>query len=281
MDGEAAVVHPYQGLAAWVDVFDPGPWNRPERTMGAFARRGVRTVFVQTSNHTRPRAIHRPRSLARLLGAARRHRIDVVGWYLPGFDDPARDWRRVRAALGYESPAGDRFDGFALDIEAIVVRDVAVRNRRMLRLSSRLRRLTAGRRPVGAIVPDPVTQRYWPRFPWRAVRYHYDVLLPMAYWTFRVSGARDVHRYSRAAVRAVRARTGDSAVPVHPIGGIASDATPAEVGAFARAAAGAGAVGASLYDAPITTAEQWRRMKASSWPVHTRLTGAGENDGHD
>jgi hypothetical protein len=260
MDAEAASLNAYRGLAAWVDVFDPGPWNRPERTVRALARRGVTTVFVQTSNHSRARAVHRPRSLARLLGAADRHGVDVIAWYLPGFDDLERDWRRVRAALTYESPAGHRFDGFALDIEATVVRDVGVRNRRMLRLSSRLRRLVGEGRAVGAIVPDPVTQRYWPRFPWRAVRRHYDVLLPMCYWTFRVAGERAVQRYAREALRAVRVRSGDPAVPVHVVGGIADAASTAEVAGFVSGAVGFRAAGASLYDAPITRRAQWRRM---------------------
>ena len=79
----------------------------------------------------------------------------------------------------------------------------------------------------------------------------------------------------------------DPDVPVHLIGGIASDATNREVGGFARAAVDHRALGASLYDAPITSAGQWRRMQqvarmsGSSRPPHSGLTPAGENAGHD
>jgi hypothetical protein len=254
-----ASADPYRGLAAWVDVFDRAPWDRPERTIGAFARRGVRTVFVQTSNYRRRAAIHRPAALSRLLGSAERRGIDVIAWYLPGFRDPRRDWRHIKAAVTYESASGHRFDGFALDIESTAVADIGVRNRRMLRLSSRLRRLVGNRYAIGAIVPDPVMQRYWPRFPWRAVGRRFDVVLPMCYWTFRLAGEARVYRYARAALRSVRARTHPS-VPVHVIGGIAGEASGPEVRGFARAAVDFRAAGASLYDAPITRPGQWRSM---------------------
>jgi hypothetical protein len=141
LDARGSTADAYRGLAAWVDVFDPGPWNRPERSIAKLARKGVTTVFVQTSNYRLAQPVHRPRALSRLLSAAERRDVDVIAWYLPGFEDPRRDWRRVRAAVSHESGSGHRFDGFALDIEATAVRSIAVRNRRMLRLSSRLREL--------------------------------------------------------------------------------------------------------------------------------------------
>lgn len=253
---------PYHGLAAWIDIFDHAPWARPAVTVRRLAGRGVGTVFLQTSNYRQPHAVHRPARISRLLAAARRHGVSVIAWYLPGFADLRRDWLRVKAAVRYASPAGDRFDGFAMDIEATAVADVATRNRRMLRLSDRLRRLTGTGYGLGAIIPDPVGQRYWPRFPYRAVRARYDAILPMSYWTFQQRGAAAVYRYARRAVRLIRARTADPAVPVHLVGGIAGQASVAEVGAFTRATIDAGAAGASLYDAPITSERQWARLGA-------------------
>lgn len=252
---------PYRGLAAWVDIYDRGPWERPELTVRGLARRRVGTLFLQTSNHRQPGALHRPRTISRLLAAADRAGIETVAWYLPGFDSPRRDWRRVKAAVTYVSRTGRRFDGFALDIEATVVRDIATRNRRMLWLSSRLRRLVGKRSAIGAIIPDPVTQRYWPGFPYRQLRDRYDVFLPMAYWTPFTGGPAQVYRYTRRAIRLIRARTGDRSVPVHVIGGIAGHASVGEVRGFVRAAMRFSAAGASLYDAPITTAAQWRRLR--------------------
>jgi hypothetical protein len=251
----------YGGLAAWIDIYDHGPWARPAQTIRHLARRGAGTVFVQTSNHRQRRPLHRPAALSRMVGAADRAGMRTIAWYLPGFDRPRRDLRRVRAALSFAGAGGQRFDGFALDIEATAVRDVAVRNRRMLWLSRRLRRLAGDRAALGAIVPDPVTQRYWPRFPYRRVRALYDVFLPMSYWTPHVSGQAQVHRYTSAAIRLIRARAGDRTVPIHVIGGIANLASAAEVRGFGRAARERGAAGASLYDAPITSAAQWRQLR--------------------
>jgi hypothetical protein len=200
-----ANVSSYHGLATWIDLFDAGPWDRPAHTARRLARRGVRTLFVQTANYRQPRRLHRPEALGRMLRSAHRHGMHVVAWYLPGFQDPARDWRRTRAAVSYESAGGHRFDGFALDIEATAVRDIAVRNRRMLQLSDRLRRLVGERYPLGAIIPDPVSQRYWPGFPYRPVRARYDAILPMAYWTGQASGDPHVGRRTCRALRLPRA----------------------------------------------------------------------------
>jgi hypothetical protein len=250
----------YGGLAAWIDIYDHGPWARPVQTIRRLARRGAGTVFVQASNYRQRRALNRPAALSRMLAAADRAGLRTIAWYLPGFDRPRRDLRRVRAALSF-AEGGRRFDGFALDIEATAVRDVAVRNRRMLWLSRRLRRLAGDRAALGAIVPDPVTQRYWPRFPYRRVRALYDVFLPMSYWTPHLSGEAQVHRYTSAAIRLIRARAGDRAVPIHVIGGVANLASAAEVRGFGRAARERGAAGASLYDAPITSAAQWNQLR--------------------
>jgi hypothetical protein len=259
--GQGNASSTYDGLGAWIDIYDHRPWQRPELTVRALARRGVGTVFVQTSNYRQRRALHRPDALTRLLAAAERLGLRTVAWYLPGFDRPGRDWRRVKTAVTHVTPRGDRFDGFALDIEATVVGDIAVRNARMLNLSRRLRRLVGEQAALGAIVPDPVTQRYWPRFPYRSVRALYDVFLPMAYWTPHLRGAARVYRYTSAAVRLIRLRTADAAVPVHVVGGIANQASATDVAAFTRAALEAGAAGASLYDAAITSAAQWAPLE--------------------
>jgi hypothetical protein len=199
-----------------------------------------------------------------MLAAADRVNVRTVAWYLPGFDRPRRDWHRMRAALDFVAAEGQHFDGFALDIEATAVADIAVRNRRMLRLSDKLRRSAGPDAALGAIIPDPVTQRYWPNFPYRRLRARYDVFLPMAYWTPFASGARRVYRHARGAIEAIRARTCDPSVPIHVIGGIANRASVAEVGGFARASLTFGAVGASLYDAPITSTAQWRQLQTVS-----------------
>ena len=166
-----------------------------------------------------------------------------------------------KRAVTFASGNGQFFDGFAMDIEATVEPKIAVRNRRAIALSDRLRRYVGEDYALGAITPDPVTQRFWPSFPYKKLRARYDVFLPMAYWTFRTRGERRVHRYTRDALAIVRAKTNDEKVPVHVIGGIASDASVAEVRGFARAAVKFDALGASLYDFPITSQGQRTQMQ--------------------
>lgn len=83
----------------------------------------------------------------------------------------------------------------------------------------------------------------------------------MAYWTFHSRGGAQIFRHARDTLRMIRARTGDPTVPIHLIGGIANEASPAEVRGFARASVQFGAAGASLYDAPITSPLQWSLLR--------------------
>ena len=251
----------YRGLASWVDMYDKGPWKHPERTARRMAKRGTRTLFLQTSNYRKRNNIYKPGAMSRLLEASHARGMKVVAWYLPSYSGAKRDWRRTKAAVTFTSVMGESFDGFAMDIEATAEPNVAVRNRRAIALSDRLRSFVGDEYALGAIIPDPVTQRFWPNFPYKELNARYDAFLPMAYWTFRTGGKRRVYRYTRDALSIVRARTNDETVAVHVVGGIASAASAAEVRGFTSAAVRFGATGASLYDFPITDADQWTHLQ--------------------
>ena len=259
--GPTSELETYGGLASWVDMYDKGPWKNPERTARRMAARGTATLFLQTSNYRKKSDIYRPSAMSRLLEAAHANGMKVVAWYLPSYAHPRRDWRRTKAAVTFVSGNGQFFDGFAMDIEATVESTIAVRNQRAIALSDRLRAFVGDDYALGAIVPDPVTQRFWPNFPYKRLRARYDAFLPMAYWTFRTRGEWRVHRYVRDALAIIRAKTNDETVPVHVIGGIASDASAAEVRGFAKAAIKFAALGASLYDFPITSDSQWDQLQ--------------------
>jgi hypothetical protein len=247
----------YRGLGTWVDMFDTPPWRYPVATVRRMSERGVRTLYVQTSNYRNRTKIYRPRKLARMLDEAHRLGINVVAWYLPGFDNLERDMHRARAAINFKTEAGARFDSFALDIEATVVRDIGVRNRRAIRLSRRIRNFVGPTYPLGAIVPE-AKALYWPGFPYRELAPYYDAFLPMAYFTYRVKGRNAVYRWVSDNIRAIRAGTGNRRVPIHVIGGIAGRGTRREVRAYVDAVLDRNAAGGSLYDYPITTDREWR-----------------------
>ena len=161
----------------------------------------------------------------------------VVAWYLPSFLYPAQDARRALAAIRFRSAKGGRFDSFALDIEASLVRGVPLRSKRLLQLSARLRAAVGHRYPLGAIIPSPVGIRrhphYWPRFPYRSLARFYNVFLPMAYATDRhIRGIKATRAYDAADIAIIRSRTGKPHVPIHLIGGLANAMGAKEIAGF-------------------------------------------------
>lgn len=248
----------FSGLGAWVDMYDAPPWRYPTRTVQRMSDRGVETLYLETANYRKPKtgSIYRPAAVAKFLTAADAVGINVVAWYVPGFDNLRRDLRRSRAAIEFRTEDGLGFDSFALDIEATLVRDIETRNRRARRLSRSIRDLVGDGAPLGAIVPE-AGALYWPSFPYRGLANIYDAFLPMAYFSYRTSGASGVYSYVSSNIATTREETGK---PVHLIGGIAEDSTPREVEAMVQAVRDADAFGASLYDFPTTTRRQWSKL---------------------
>src|SRR5262252_160206 len=203
----------YAGLGTWLDIYATPSWANPQREVAAMARYGVRTLYLQTGNYEQSVDLVRPRALGRFIDAAHAAGIRVVAWYLPSFLYPAQDARRALAAIRFRSAKGERFDSFALDIEASLVKGVPLRSRRLLRLSARLRADVGHRYPLGAIIPSPVGIRrhpkYWPHFPYRSLARYYNVFLPMAYSTdHHIRGVTGTRAYNAADVSIIRARTG-------------------------------------------------------------------------
>ena len=193
--------------------------------------------------------------------------MQIVAWYLPSFTNLALDRRRTLAAIDFKTPGGEQFDSFALDIESSLVKPAATRSARLLTLSRQVR---AARPDVtlGAIVPAPRGMQrlpwYWPGFPFAELARTYDVFLPMGYFTYRSKLASFTGVYTQLNITLLRTWSGNPALPVHPIGGIADAASTAQVRAFARAARNGKSLGASMYDFATTTAGQWRELQAAN-----------------
>lgn len=254
----------YAGLGTWLDIYATSYWTHPQREVAAMARNGVRTLYLQTGNYEQHVDLVRPRALGRFIDAAHAAGMRVVAWYLPSFLYPAQDTRRALAAIRFRSSKGERFDSFALDIEASLVRSVPLRSKRLLQLSTRLR-AAVGHRALGAIIPSPVGIRqhptYWPHFPYRALAREYDVFLPMAYATDRhIRGVEATRAYNAADVAIIRERTGKPRVPIHLIGGIANAMGPEETAGFMQAVADCSVFGYSLYAFSITRPTAWKAL---------------------
>jgi hypothetical protein len=274
----AASTDAFRGLGTWVDVYDYGPRFQSSSaaipavtpaSVDDMARLGIRTLYLQAAqDDTRSEGLLVDRALVgAILRRAHQRGVKVVGWYLPHFADLDRDLARIRALYDFRVQ-GQRFDGIALDVEwTNDVPDVTARNRALVELATRTRRLVRTV-PLGAIVLEPVliediNAKYWPDFPWRAIRRSFDVWLPMSYWTNRTtaSGWRDSFRYTSENVRRVRADLGDRNAEVHAIGGIADNAGPADFAGFIRAAKRTDTIGWSVYDYVTTSSSAWPRLR--------------------
>jgi hypothetical protein len=261
---------PYSGLATWLDNWDWRTWSDPASAtiangvVGKMKEYGVRTLFIATSHHSEREDVVNGEAIASFLEAAQHEGIRVVAWYQPGLTDLGLDLRRVLAAVRFRTRGGQRFDSFALDIEARLVRSSSARNRRLLRLAAAVRRAVGKRYRLGAIVPSPrrleIHPGSWPRFPYRALAGYFDLFLPMAQWTDEATGFASTNRYVSETIRRTRELTGDPQLPVHVIGGAARQATAAQVRGFLAAADRERALGASLYDFLTTSSAEWAAL---------------------
>jgi len=255
----------YAGLGTWLDIYATQSWAHPEQEVAAMARDGARTLYLQTGNYEQSVDLVRPHRLGRFIDVAHAAGMRVVAWYLPSFLYPAQDMRRALAAIRFRSTKGERFDSFALDIEASNVHSVPLRTERLLQLSDRLRAAFGHRYALGAIIPSPVGIRrhptYWPRFPYRPLARLYNVFLPMAYATDAgIRGVRATRAYNAADIAIIRDRTGRPHVPIHLIGGLANAMGTRETIGFMRAVADCGPLGYSLYAFSVTPQATWKAL---------------------
>ncbi len=259
-----AAIDDYRGLGTWVDLYDPAQFADPEGTVAGMAARGVRTLYLETGNYKQRTDLFRPARLGRFIEAAHAAGIRVVAWYLPSFKNVARDLRRSLAAVEFRTAGGERFDSFALDIEASVVRSPARRSQRLLELSRRLRAEVGEAYPLGAIIPSPrgmqLVPSYWPGFPYAELGSIYDVFLPMTYFSYRVEGGSAVEDYIVRSMAIIREETGNALVPIHVIGGIGDRTSRREARGFMRAAIGCRALGWSVYDYSVTRNPTWAAL---------------------
>ena len=242
---------PFQGMGVWIDLYDDWAWKHPAAAVADIAAHGARTLYLETSNFNRPFPFADKQGVAEFVDAAHDEGVQIVAWYLPNFVDVGRDADRAKAAIRFRTDAGNAFDGFALDIEAPDVTNVATRTARLLDLSGQLRTFAGPTYPLGAIIPSPrgivVHKDYWPHFPYADLAATYDVLMPMSYFTWHHPTGDSTHLYLTQNIRIIRREVGSDAVPIHVIGGIAQDASLAQAQAFVDVLRERGVIGGSYY----------------------------------
>jgi len=256
----------YAGLGAWVDLWDTRAWRDPAGTVDDMASHGVRTLYIETGTAKTPNDVAMPEKMREFISAAHEHDMYVVAWYLPNLKAGSVDLRRVVKAVEFETADGERFDSVALDIESTSVKSIAKRNRNLATLSQQVRASVGSKYPLGGIIPSPVGIRkqtgFWNVFPYATVAQTYDVLMPMAYYTFHGQTAEQAKTDATESMRILREQPGCGELPVHLIGGVSGASSAGEVKAFAKAAKATGCIGASLYDWAGTRANQWDALEA-------------------
>ena len=262
--GATPSLNAYRGLGAWVDMYDAAAWNDPAGAVKDMSSHHVRTLFIETSNYHWPTAINKPSAMDAIIQECHAHGLKVVAWYLPGFKDMTKDYQRSMAAIDYRTPDGQKFNSFALDIEASIVKPASTRSARLTTLSAKIRGAVGGAYPLGGIIPSPAGMRdnatYWPKFPYKTVAKYYDVIVPMGYYTYHGDGYTNAYRDTRDNVRIVRAQTGRPTIPIHVIAGLASASSGTETLAYVRALRENGCLGGSMYDWPTTNAADWSAL---------------------
>jgi hypothetical protein len=269
--GAAEAARPFAGSGTWVSVFAGDPvWDRPARHVRQMHAQGVHTLFLQTASSSTPVGtdLYRPSRLAAFLHAAHARGMRVVAWYLPPMRRVAREHRRAMAAIDFRTSRGDRFDGFALDIEPSATTPKGeLRDDNLRRLSRRIRESAGPGYRLGAIIPSPagmaIATRFWPDFPYRTLARFYDVVLPMSYHTYRVEGPADTYGYTMSNIAFLRERLGPD-VSIHMIGGEAGASGRGETRAFVAACNDARVTGASLWHYGRYGAEDWQELSALS-----------------
>ena len=253
----------FQGLGTWIDVYDTAVYATPNALAARLATRGVRTAWIETANDRSKTDVVDSAGLGRTVDALHARGIRVVGWYLPGHDNHARDLRRARTLLSFRTPQGGGFDGIAFDVESLRNKNVRQRTARVLDLLTRLGG-EAGSTPVAAITyPPRAFERHltwWPDFPWAQIAAQVDAVVPMLYTGGGFKGYDATYGYVARSLRLLRAAVGPD-IAVHAAGGVANRMTADELRAFDDAVLDDGtATGWSLYDLQTTTPVGWAAM---------------------
>ena len=271
---KARVTTMYRGLGTWVDAFDFSPEYGYARTkpsaVDEMARQGVKTLYIQGAKDRDGggTGVLSADLLGQFVDKAKAHKIKVVGWYLPRFVNPSRDWAHVDAMLKFRTKNGNRFDSIGIDIESRENGDLKQRNDRLVALSTKLRQAAGSMSTSAIVVPPVVTDvinpNFWPDFPWAKLKPSYDVWIPMSYYTNRKNQPewRDAYKYSTENVRLLRGHVGSGAI-VHLAGGVGTTSTAKDYDGLVRAGKDSRSVGVSSYDYAVTASSAWATLRRS------------------
>ena len=143
-------------------MYDAAAWDDPAAAVADMAAHGVRTLYIETANYHYPASasMFRPAAMAVFIQECHARKMKIVAWYLPGFKDLDKDYKRSMAAIDFRTSDGQKFDSFALDIEDSHVKPASTRSARLRTLSARIRTAVGKSYPLGGIIPSPAGMKH-------------------------------------------------------------------------------------------------------------------------
>ena len=208
-------------------------WRRPRRRSRRHRRRwptpACRPLYLQTSPPPIGVDVLEPERLDEMIEQAHADGMHVVAWYLPTYTDVDGDLARLVAsadlpvdglARGHRVDGGRRPGGAQPPASSSCPAACGRRSRP----SKAIAAIT-----LSTVHVEVVNPAFWPGYPYAELGADYDALLPMAYWTpahRRPAIERALHRRERRPPPRARRRPTS---PIHVIGGIADEATAADL----------------------------------------------------
>ena len=201
--------------------------------------------------------------------------IKLLAWTVPR-RDTTQDLAETIAAAEYRTPAGNGFDGVALDLEtgANYMGDGAKARERMVQYIHDVRAAAGPQYLIVATVASPSIGDQT-AYPYAAIARYADVLQPMEYWHYFDEAAH--HEYGRGevasaatdAVTQTRELAGRD-IPVNVAGqSVALEGTDApsgrEISWSLDASKSGGAIGETFFDWAGTGPDAWAAIQAFDW----------------
>jgi hypothetical protein len=167
------------GSPLWQQASGKGMWltlgpiaqTRPSAIVKAARHAGIQHLYLESA--ISPLGFHGEKAVGSLIDEAHAQGIKVMAWVYPYLYDIASDVELTRKVAGFRTPAGNRFDGIAADLE----RNMTVP---AIGAYSQLVRAYVGPHYllVGVTYPPQSLSTY----PFGEVGRSYNVIAPMDYW---------------------------------------------------------------------------------------------------
>jgi hypothetical protein len=248
------------GKGMWINRLDAAAGGDVDALVRQAQAAGLTHVYLRLGSSRS--GFYAAGALDRLLPAAHRAGLKVVGWDFAYLDSPLADAARARIEAWYATPSGDRIDAFSADIET-AAEGTRLSAAGVAMYGEAVRAALGEHYPLIATVPRPSGSRWFPYASLAA----FDAVAPMVYW-----GNRNPATDAAGAIADLAFLN----KPVLPIGqaynmavdgGPAGSPSGAAIRRFIEASAAGGAKGVSFWVWDQATADEWAAITAAPAPA--------------